>query len=392
MSHKLINHNKDLAKLRDNGYEVAIRNNFLMVTNIPYVNPSSTISFGTIVSSLTLKGESTIKPDNHVVYFIGEHPHHSDGTIIKQIMHTSRSQNLGHGITVNHSFSNKPRGGFSNYFDKMTSYINIIENEAKAIDQSVTAKTYKIVDSMEIDSVFNYPDTNSSRAEINNISSKLEGQKIGIIGLGGTGSYVLDFIAKTPVKEIHLFDDDHFFTHNAFRAPSAPTLEELNSSLYKAQYFEKIYSKMHKNIISHCEKVNDFNIHKLTEFDFVFICIDSGKIKFKIVQSLEAASVSFIDVGMGLEIVDNSIIGILRTTTSTEKQRDHIHSNNRISFSDGEDNVYSNNIQIAELNALNAAHAVIKWKKYCGFYQDLTEEHHSTFSINDNSLINEDET
>ena len=25
---------------------------------------------------------------------------------------------------------------------------------------------------------------------------------IGIVGLGGTGSYVLDFIAKTPVKEI----------------------------------------------------------------------------------------------------------------------------------------------------------------------------------------------
>jgi hypothetical protein len=39
---------------------------------------------------------------------------------------------------------------------------------------------------------------------------KLELGKIAIIGLGGTGSYVLDLAAKTPVKEIHLFDGDKF--------------------------------------------------------------------------------------------------------------------------------------------------------------------------------------
>ncbi|WP_318271316.1 ThiF family adenylyltransferase [Sphingobacterium cellulitidis] len=46
---------------------------------------------------------------------------------------------------------------------------------------------------------------------------KLERQKIAIIGLGGTGAYILDMVAKTPVKEIHLFDGDSFDQHNAFR-------------------------------------------------------------------------------------------------------------------------------------------------------------------------------
>jgi hypothetical protein len=38
---------------------------------------------------------------------------------------------------------------------------------------------------------------------------------------------------------------------------------------------------------------------------------------------------------------------------------------------------YDGNIQIAELNSLNAALAVIKWKKLCGFYNDRKAEHFS---------------
>ena len=69
--------------------------------------------------------------------------------------------------------------------------------------------------------MFLYEDTASSRADIVTINSKLKSLRIGIVGLGGTGSYVLDFVAKTPVKEIHLFDGDTFDQHNAFRAPGA---------------------------------------------------------------------------------------------------------------------------------------------------------------------------
>ncbi len=51
---------------------------------------------------------------------------------------------------------------------------------------------------------------------------------------------------------------------------------------------------------------------------------------------------------------------------------------------------YSRNIQIADLNALNAALAVIKWKKFCGFYRDLACERFTTYAIDGNKLINED--
>jgi tRNA A37 threonylcarbamoyladenosine dehydratase len=56
---------------------------------------------------------------------------------------------------------------------------------------------------------------------------------------GGTGSYVLDFVAKTPVKEIHLFDGDIFDQHNAFRAPGAPSGEELEQRLKKVAVHDR---------------------------------------------------------------------------------------------------------------------------------------------------------
>ena len=40
-----------------------------------------------------------------------------------------------------------------------------------------------------------------------------------IIGLGGTGSYILDFIARTHLERIALFDDDKVHVHTIFRIP-----------------------------------------------------------------------------------------------------------------------------------------------------------------------------
>ena len=63
----------------------------------------------------------------------------------------------------------------------------------------------------------------------------------------------------------------------------------------------------------------------------------------------------------------------------------------RISLSKTDErNEYDRNVQTAELNALNATLAVIKWKKLCGFYIDLEKEHHSTYTIDGNEMTNDD--
>jgi hypothetical protein len=92
---------------------------------------------------------------------------------------------------------------------------------------------------------------------------------------------------------------------------------------------------------------------------------------------------------MGVELHDGALGGVLRMTAATPARGDHASA--RIPFADdagGDD--YSSNIQIADLNALNAALAVIRWKKLFGFYRDLDREHHSTYTIDGNMLLNED--
>ncbi|EPR17927.1 hypothetical protein M527_14495 [Sphingobium indicum IP26] len=47
----------------------------------------------------------------------------------------------------------------------------------------------------------------------------MRGIKVAIIGLGGTGAYILDFIARTHLEKIGLFDDDKVHIHTLFRIP-----------------------------------------------------------------------------------------------------------------------------------------------------------------------------
>ena len=45
-------------------------------------------------------------------------------------------------------------------------------------------------------SVFKFHDTLTSRAEIGDLAAKFSNEIVAIIGLGGTGSYLLDFLVK----------------------------------------------------------------------------------------------------------------------------------------------------------------------------------------------------
>ena len=108
----------------------------------------------------------------------------------------------------------------------------------------------------------------------------------------------------------------------------------------------------------------------------------------KLFKKLIECDTSFVDVGMGIYEVDGQLLGVIRTTTSTKDSRNHLEK--RISFADAGDDEYATNVQIAELNALNAALAVIQWKKLSGFYQDLGRERNTTYTINTGQLIHED--
>lgn len=391
MLQQLIGHSPDLKRLQEEGYELEYKGGYLLIHQIPYVTSQREIKRGVLVSELTLANNyTTTAPNTHVINFIGEYPCNNDGSAISALQHGSNNQNLGDGIVINHSFSNKPPHGYPNYYEKVSTYVKVISSQAQKIDTNVTWKTFRIREANTENDVFQYVDTNSSRAKINAINEKVKDQKIAIIGLGGTGAYILDSVSKTPVSEIHLYDGDVLSQHNAFRSPGAVGTEDLDKVQSKVDYYYGLYSKIHKKISPRAWYVNSDNLEELKSRSFVFICIDNDDSRRIIIQFLLTNNIPFIDVGLGVNIVDDSLIGTVRVTTGTSRKNDHLAD--RISFVEEDHNEYNTNIQIAELNNLNAVLAVIKWKKLCGFYQDLNEEHHTTYSINVAQLLNEDVT
>jgi tRNA A37 threonylcarbamoyladenosine dehydratase len=393
MSQQLINRSLDLKQLREEGYDIEVRSGHLLVKSVPYVNSKREIRRGTLVTPIgDISGNVIRPPSEHTASFAGDHPCRPDGSPIEQIRHSSETKTIARGVVVNHMFSARPKpdGKYRDYHHKMTTYVGLISGPARSIDPTATAQTCVIGEPPEDDSPFNYIDSASTRAGISAVTAKLEDKKIAIVGVGGTGSYVLDLVAKTPVSEIHLYDGDVFANHNAFRSPGAPSLEELKTRPLKATYFRDLYARMHRRVFAHEAFLDDDNISELRTMDFVFLCLDRGTDKLSIIERLEEWGHSFIDVGMGVDLVGDTLRGILRITTSTAQKRDHLRK--RVPFSDGGiENDYSRNIQIADLNALNAALAVIKWKKLCGFYQDLEKEHCSAYTVNGNALANEDQ-
>jgi hypothetical protein len=392
MLQQLINHSTDIAKLAKEGYEMSVEGAYLIIHHVPYVTEQRQVKLGCLVTALTISGPGrTGQPADHTMFFQGEKPCDSSGNALISIINSSGTQQLTNTLQIQHYFSSKPKSGnYPDYYEKVRTYAGILSAQAQVIDPTSTARPGHIKVEPRSESIFQYPDTNSARAKIEMLNAKFYDQRIAIIGLGGTGSYILDLVAKTPVREIHLYDGDIFQVHNAFRAPGAPSGERLNDQdrLLKTDYLHSIYSNMHKGIYPHGEFVDPENAAFLLNYDFVFLCVDKNQLRYTLAQQLAAAGRSFIDVGLGVHVVDDRLIGAIRITTATAEKNDHLKD--RIGEGEPEINEYSPNIQIADLNCLNAVMAVIKWKKILGFYQDLKQEHNSLYLLNTGKIINDD--
>lgn len=382
MSAEVINHSPDLKRLQDEGYELEVKQGHAIIYNIPYLDSNLQLQMGTMVSPLNMSGETAKYPNTgnaHVINFSGSYPYRSNGEQLRQIV-LSESRQMIVGINTDYMFSNKPSGGYNDYYQKFKNYIDILVNEAKALYSDVTPKTFKRIVSKD-DDVFVYSDTNASRAAISNISDKFRDQKIAIVGLGGTGSYILDQVAKTPVLEIHLFDGDKFCQHNAFRSPGAADVNTIKNSVYKTDYHTSIYKNMHKKIVSHPYYLEEANIDELSEATFVFIAIDSSDAKKSIIDFLFAKRIPFIDTGIDIQKVNESLLASARITACTNGNREVI--DNYISFAKTDNDIYQSNIQTADMNSFCALMAVIKWKKLIGFYIDDNPKQVCAYDTND---------
>ena len=351
MSPQPLSRSADLLRLRNEGYEVSVRAGYLVVSHVPYVTPAGTVEFGTLVSTLNYAGGATAQPETHTINFAGSTPSDEHGRPLSALIHSPQIDQVVPGVTTQFLFSSKPRSGqYTDYHAKVTTYVAILEQHAQAIDPTVTARTFAPSVDDDEESVFVYADTASTRAGIQVIQAKLAIGRVAVVGLGGTGAYTFDLLAKTPIQELHLFDGDRFHQHNAFRSPGAATLAKLRG--------EPVQGRLPRGPVQDLAPR-----HRRAPRAIIFRqpapsstpCSSSSwpltmAAKRHIVTHLEQQGIAFADVGMGLYAPEDQVGGIVRTTLSKNSPTSRAAARAQISFADDTGNEYATNIQIADLN------------------------------------------
>jgi len=386
---RLVRNSADLARLVQDGHAVRIVNGFLVIDDIPFVNDAAQVQWGSFICPLDLSGDTTSGPSTHVMCFVGGVPRDKHGKPIDGLINDGVEKwSAGPDLTAVCGFSQKPNGNYPDYYEKVSYYTAMVIGPAQALDPDVTPLTFKPVETDEDDGAFRYLDTFSSRAGITAFNGRLALKKVVIVGLGGTGAYLLDLLAKTPIHALHLYDGDSLRTHNAFRAPGAASLADLQAGLKKVEHYKRMYSRMRRGIEAHPVNVTSDNVEELLDADFVFLGMDTGPDKKVIIETLTANGIPFIDTGVGVSKDAGGINGQVRITVSLPGRTEHIQRDGLVSYFAGADAEYDTNLQVAELNSFTANLAVLRYKKHLRFYADTENELHTVYAVDANELYN----
>src|SRR5688572_1694443 len=203
----------DLTKLEAEGFRLRLVEGsayHLLIEGIPAVTSKREVVPGTLYCPLEIDQHGrTVNPcSNHQCWWIGEPPCDSTGRVLTEMISNPNPENKGDGIETTVAFSRKrgDKANYSDFHEKIWAYVRMIWHEARVIDTNCDPKGERSVPAVVEAQVrgFRYPDMATTRAGIGVATAKLLSARVAIIGLGGTGSYILDLLAKTPISQIHI--------------------------------------------------------------------------------------------------------------------------------------------------------------------------------------------
>jgi hypothetical protein len=373
---ELASRNPYLRELYDQGYEADFVGNYFVLYGLPYLDKDGGLQYGDLCSPLDLgEGGTIAAPSNHQVWWRGGRPHAKGGGelglgILGLGIAEARVQVVPELVT-DYAFSLKLRDSnqqsrtYGSFKEKVETYLALIVPPAQAAYPN--AMPFRGIERRAAaqNSPLQLPDALSANYHLNDLADLLRKKKVAIIGLGGTGSYILDFIARTHLENIILFDDDIVHIHTLFRIPGF-----IDGAVGKTKVaaLAQQYQKWHGGITAVPERITADNIERLREFDFVFVSVDDGPARRSIVDWLSASSIPFVDCGMGLNRVIGGLNGLVRITGVDRTAFEQTVDTQYLPTANAKDAEYRKQAQIAELNALNAALAVVRFKQHFQVY------------------------
>ncbi len=370
------------------GFEV--ESGVVRAVRVPCLFVGGVLGTCTIETSCDL---ATGKPDNRIggdvhavqITIDGQYDgrvYHADGTPIGN--HVGGDGKTWSNISIKKGAQGRPE------LDETAH--DLLHRYAKHIVSAVSAAGYTEPAALASPDPFHIPNTFEARAAIAPVQDRIRGQCIAIIGLGGTGAYLLDLIAKTPVSEVHLLDSDCVDWHTFKRAPGAPTAEEIElvraGSLLKVDYYHSKYAAFRDGIHPHPIRVDSPSM--FAEFlsdhpvDYAFVCIDQltdgdSARQDAVYRAVTEAGVPFIDSGVSITLEDCAVRGAVTTSAydaGSDAWKDAI-PNARL---DGGVPGYRN-VQLPEVNAAAATFAVMEWRRRTGQYVSESPSFYQKFRL-----------
>lgn len=374
---ELASRNPFVRDLEEQGYLLDFVNGYFIVYGVPHLDATGHLQHGDWASPVNRDSAGVISAPGegeHQAWFRGGRPYDGRGQLLR-LGGGEAIVTVSEDFSTNHSFSLKlqERGQnrlYHSFEEKLQTYIDVITGPALAAFENATPLRAIEKRASAQGSPLRIPDDLSARYNINDVSFLLRGKKVAIVGLGGTGAYILDFIARTHLEEIRLFDDDKVHLHTIFRQPGfirraigKPKVEALAGQ----------YGNWHGGIEPIAERVTADNIETLRGLDFVFISVDDGPARYFIADWLSRNDIPFVDTGMGLSRSKEGLNGVVRITGVDREAFERTAGTAYLPSKTVEGGEYRKQAQIAELNALNAALAVVRFKQHFGLLERLDD-------------------
>lgn len=383
---ELASRNVFIKEYEETGYLIDFIGGYLVFFGLPYLDQDGKLQHGDWASPVDLNGQVIDPPTNHQAWWRGSRPHDQQGRQLK-LGGGAHKVTVSDDLITDFSFSyklldeNGAMRAYRSFDEKVQTYLDTITAPALAAYPQATPLRAIAIKAAAQGSPLRYPDTMSSRYHINDLSALLRGKRVAIIGLGGTGSYILDFLARTHLAQITLFDDDKVHVHTIFRFPSF--IPNAIGRL-KVEVLSQHYDQWHGGIDGIPERIRAENVERLKGFDFVFVSVDDGPARRLIIDWLSANGVPYVDCGMGLNRSAVGLSGFVRVTGGDRKAFDDNVGTVRLPVENAKEDEYRKHAQITELNALNATMAVIRFKQHFGL---LDREDEATSLIFDTATF-----
>ena len=354
------------------GWTIKVHDTSISVCDVPYRKEDGEagqcrISVATQEDGLSMKAPSNAGGASHAARLIGVSDgcaYQATGEPVGNLLWTDRTNECVISIM-------RDEGDYVNAWHALFVYTARVVGEVGKKDREPVERT------------FNFPIEGEDARDMRNWRDRARGQKIGIVGLGGVGLWILDIMSKTDVSEIRIWDGDDIEGRNLLRAPGWASQDAIGKN--KADYFGRHYQRMRAGIAIYSKYWQSGESGDvLRDLDFVFVAVDKTDTRTELCATLEKCGVPFIDVGMGIERRQERVRGSCQVFYSGD---DPGRWRQGIPTAQGEGDREYYELQLSDMGALNAALAVGTWRRHIGQYEEEKKAWLVRYLIDDNDLL-----